>query len=135
MIVSQVLEAPPDVVWEVFTDLPSRVRCLSEVDSVDVIVLHSERIRWRERRQTRDALSSEMVIEDLVLTVAEPGRRCTVALADDGLSNQLTYEFTLIDLGPHRWLRSAGPVSVGHKSDRPRPDAHRRRVLCLAGGW
>jgi hypothetical protein len=40
-------------------------------------------------------------VEDLVLTVVDPGRRCIVALAEDG-SNELSYEFTPIELGADR---------------------------------
>ena len=102
MAVTEIVDAPAGVVWAVFTDLPGRARWMSEVDGVEVLDITAGRTWWRETRRARPGRSISMVVEDLVLTVVEPGRRCTVALADDSSTNRLCYEFTPIELGPRR---------------------------------
>ena len=102
MAVTQVVDAPVSVVWEVFTDLPLREQWLSEVDAVVVLATTAGGARWRETRRVRTGRSVSTVVEDLVLTVVEPGRRCNVALADDARTNELCYEFTPVELGPRR---------------------------------
>ena len=129
MAVTEVVDAPARVVWEVFTDLPGRVRWLSEVDDVEVLDITAGRARWRETRRARPGRSISMVVEDLVLTVVEPGRRCTVALADDASTNRLCYEFTPIELGPHR-----GSTLVTVHVAESKPHGLADRVLAFVVG-
>jgi uncharacterized protein YndB with AHSA1/START domain len=103
MVVTQVIDAPVGLVWEVFTDLAGRARWLSEVDGVEVLATAGlEGARWRETRRVGTGRSTGLVVEELMLTVVEPRRRCTVALAEDVATNELHYEFTPIELGAHR---------------------------------
>ena len=102
---TRVIDAPVDVVWEVFTDLSGRVAWLSEVERV--VRQDSPRpdqARWRQWRVLvdRDGAPSTVVDEDLVLTTVEPGRTCTVALAASVASDELAYVFTPIRTGPRR---------------------------------
>ena len=129
MVVTQVIDAPVGVVWEVFTDLAGRVRWLSEVDGVTVLAATAGRIRWREIRRVRTGRSISTVVDDLVLTVVEPGRRCTVALVDDASTNQLCYDFTAIELGPHR----GSTLVTAHVAEN-KPHGLADRVLAFVVG-
>ncbi len=129
MVVTEVIDAPVGVVWEVFTDIPGRVRWLSEVDGVEVLGTTAGRVRWRETRRVRNGRSIATVVEDLVLTVAEPERRCTVALATDSSTNLLWYEFTPIELGSQR-----GSTFVTARVEETRPHGLADRVLAFVVG-
>jgi uncharacterized membrane protein len=129
MVVTQVIDAPVGAVWAVFTDLPGRGRWLSEVDDVEVLAATAGRIRWRETRLVRTGRSVSTVVEDLVLTVVKPGRRCTVALAEDASTNQLCYDFTPIELGPHR-----GSTLVTAQVAENKPHGLADRVLAFVVG-
>ena len=129
MALTQMIDAPVNVVWEVFTDLPFRERWLSEVDSVVVLATTGNGARWRETRQVITGRSVSTVVEELVLTVVEPGRRCTVALADDACTNELRYEFTPVELGPHR-----GATLVCARVAENGPHGFADRVLAFVVG-
>jgi uncharacterized protein YndB with AHSA1/START domain len=129
MAVTQVVDAPVSVVWEAFTDLPLREQWLSEVDAVVVLAATAGGARWRETRRVRTSRSVSTVVEDLVLTVVEPGRRCTVALADDACTNELCYEFTPVELGPRR-----GATLVCAHVVKNRPHGFADRMLAFVVG-
>src|SRR5258706_7854435 len=103
MIVTRVIEAPIEAVWEAFTDVPGRMRWLSEVDSVDILWVRGNQTRWVQTRAGRPY----PVVEELMLTVVEPGRQCVVSLAPDPRAqhqepSRLSYVFAPVEVGPHR---------------------------------
>jgi uncharacterized protein YndB with AHSA1/START domain len=101
VIVTRVVPAPADAVWNIFTDLAGRASWLSEVDSVEVLTPGELRpdTRWRE---TRVDARGARVTEELVIIEVEPGHSLTMALAGSGESSHLTYVFSPIDVGEHR---------------------------------
>jgi hypothetical protein len=112
MVVTRVIAAPGNVVWRVFTDLVDRPRWLSEVDSVELLSMAGEQTRWRETRRVRSGRSVRPVAEELVLTVRERGRHCVVSLAH-GQSNELSYLFTPVQIGPHRGATTVTATVIG----------------------
>jgi uncharacterized membrane protein len=101
VIVSRVIDAPVDTVWEVFTDLPGRVARLSEVERVDLLTPGPLALgsRWRE---TRLRTTGTPATAELIVTGIEPGRCCTMALAGADSPNHLTYLFSPVEIGSHR---------------------------------
>jgi hypothetical protein len=65
----------------------------------------------------------------LRMTVLEPGRRCSVGLADRGNAPQRIYAFTPVEVGPHR-----GGTTVTVVDDRAATVADRLFDL-VAGGF
>ncbi len=112
VVVTRVIPAPANELWEVFADLQTRPSWQSEVESVELLTPGPLRAntRWRETRRTGDG---SFVTEDLVITAIEPGRACTMALVDAGAANQLTYVFAPIDVGPHRGATAVTAVVEG----------------------
>ncbi len=113
MVVTRVIAAPKGVVGRVFIDLAGRPRWLSEVDSVQVLSTAGKQTRWRETRRARSGRPARPVVEELVLTVRERGRHCVVSLAHDAGSNELSFVFTPVEIGPHRGATTVTATVTG----------------------
>jgi Polyketide cyclase / dehydrase and lipid transport len=109
VVVTRVIPARTPVVWAVFADLVGRVNWQSEVERI--VPLTGGRLavgtRWRE---TRRAYGGAAVTREMIVTAIDPGRECTVSLADVLTQNQLTYLFAPIDVGRHRGATTASAV-------------------------
>ncbi|HWH00938.1 MAG TPA: SRPBCC family protein, partial [Pilimelia sp.] len=98
--VTQVVEAPLDDVWRAFTDLSVRVRCLSDVDRVEILTAGPfvAGTTWRE---TRAMVDGTRVTEEFRVRECRP-RECFVVTSPGiGADYRTTYRFQSIDSGRH----------------------------------
>jgi carbon monoxide dehydrogenase subunit G len=82
MSLTQHIQAPPEKVWSVITDIPGSAATLSGVDSVQLLTdgPYSEGTRWKEtRKMFGKAETVEMWVAE-----AEPGRSTTVKAEQGG---------------------------------------------------
>ena len=128
MEVTKIVPAPVERVWAVFADLAGRPAWLSEVDSIEVLTPGPLRTSttWRETRLGADG---GLVTERLVASAVEPGRACTIELADTSAGGgRLTYLFAPVDVGPDRGATAVTATAHG------RPHGLAGRMLAFVVG-
>jgi uncharacterized protein YndB with AHSA1/START domain len=99
--VTRLIDAPPERVWRVFTDLSARTAWLSTVDAVEVLTADpfGAGTRWRETRATPDGT---LVTEEFRVEEAYPLQRFTVMSPGIGADYRTTYAVTPVEVGRHR---------------------------------
>lgn len=88
---SRHVNASPDAVWSVLTDIPNAARTLSGVLSVEVLTPgpYQPGFRWRETRK----MFGMKATEEMMVTVAEPPHSTTVVAENQG--TEYTTVFTV----------------------------------------
>lgn len=89
--VSRHVNANPDTVWSVLTDIPNAPRTLSGVLSVEILtaVPYEPGLRWRETR----TMFGMKATEEMTVTVAEPPHTTTIVAENGG--TEYTTVFTV----------------------------------------
>jgi uncharacterized protein YndB with AHSA1/START domain len=125
--VSQLVDAPVDRVWRVFTDLAGRADWLSTVDGVEVVTAgpFGAGTVWRETRTMSDG---EQVTEEFHVEECDPPRRFVVASPGIGAEYRMTYTFAPVEVGRHRGGTAVTVVQDGS------PSAKTGRLLALVLG-
>jgi uncharacterized membrane protein len=125
--VTQLIEAPADDLWRIFTDLPARVVWLSTAEGVEVLTKgqFGAGTRWRETRPLPDGGA---VIEQFEVDEATAPCRLTVTSPGAGVAYRTTYTFTAVRT---RRRRDCTAVTVVQEAV---PTAPYGRVLALFFG-
>lgn len=114
--VERAVDAPPEHVWAVFTDLCARARYLTTVDGVEVVTDGPLRpgAVWRE---TRTAPDGAQLTEEFRVTECAPHRSFTVASPGIGADYRISYTFSPVEVGRHRGGTTVRVVLEGTPSD------------------
>jgi uncharacterized protein YndB with AHSA1/START domain len=125
--VSQLVDAPVDRVWRVFTDLAGRADWLSAVDGVEVVTPGSfgAGTVWRE---TRTLSGDERVTEEFHVEESDPPRRFVVTSPGIGAEYRMTYTFAPVEVGRHQGGTAVTVVQDGN------PNAPTGRLIALVFG-
>lgn len=92
IVVSRVIDAPPERVWEVLTDIEQAPRTLSGVESVQVLTVgpYAEGTRWRETRTMFGRSSTE----EMWVVLADPPHQTRVQAVSHGATFETTFVLT-----------------------------------------
>jgi uncharacterized membrane protein len=125
--VERSVEAPPERVWGVFTDLAGRPDWLSTVDSVEVLSPgpFGDGTAWRETRQVADGAA---IVEELRVVAWEPVRSVTLASPGIGADYRMTYTFR-----PHVTSHGTGTTVRIVLEGTPQGAASRVLAVLLGG--
>jgi uncharacterized protein YndB with AHSA1/START domain len=125
--VSQLVDAPVDRVWRVFTDRAGRAAWLSTVDGVEVVTSgpFGPGTVWRETRAFSDG---DRVTEEFHVEESDPPRRFVVTSPGIGAEYRMTYTFAPVEVGRHRGGTAVTVVQDGS------PKAPTGRLIALVLG-
>ena len=122
---SRHVNAHPEAVWEVLTDIPSAHRTLSGVQAVEILTAgpYQPGLRWRETRK----MFGMKATEEMMVTEAEPPHSTTVVAENGG--TEYTSVFTITpDADGGSTLRMQFGAETAHAP------AISRVVMMLMGG-
>ena len=90
--VERFIDAGPEVVWDVITDLDRAPETLAGVDSIERLAGegYAPGVKWRETR----TMFGKQATEDMWVDVAERPRRTVVRAASRGMEYDSTYTLT-----------------------------------------
>lgn len=125
----RVIEASPDHVWSVLTDLPARTRWLCGLGAVEVLTpgRFTTGTTWREHRTLPGGGSQ---VEEFQVAEAAPPSRLVIVSSGIGVEYRTTY--TLRPLPARRGARGRTAVTVVQQQ-APTAAASRLVALVLGG--
>jgi uncharacterized protein YndB with AHSA1/START domain len=126
--VTQVVDASPERVWRLATDLAARARWLSGVDAVEVVTPgpFTAGTVWRETRTMPDGVR---VTEEFCVQEVEAPHRFVVSSPGSGAEYRMTYTFAALNVGRH----SGGTTVTVEQEGTPSGATGRVLELVLGG--